>query len=203
MPRKKNYIRRTTKRTTKKYTKRKTCRRTKQVTGSMAVALSIGSALLDKIPWLVDKIQGTGKDILGMCISLAGLVAPPLWKSIKYLSNTGFDAFKNLVVGMWKDSHKKTVDTKPIKKLLNDIMKKLTLIYPDFKNDPIYYDIVEINKLCFYIDSMNQEGMNQIMFENMRDRVTESIKNLCMEFGKIMKAHQGELIKEERQPNEY
>ena len=66
------------------------------------------------------------------------------------------------------------------------MVKKLTLKDPSLQEDPIMYDIIEMNKLCFYIESLNREGMNEVIYEDMRNRVTEQLKQLCAEFGKVM-----------------
>ena len=172
----------------RKIIKRKTCKRSKKNTGfdPASIAVSVGIGAVKKIPDIAKWVGEKGKDALGYCLTLAGILAPPLWEGIKFLSKNGFQAFNKLVVGLWRDGHKRTIDVNNIKKLLNDMVKKLTMKDPALREDPIMYDIIEMNKLCFYIESLNRDGMNEVIYEDMRNQITERLKHLCAEFGKVM-----------------
>ena len=48
------------------------------------------------------------------------------------------------------------------------------------------YDINELNKLCYYIDNMNEDGMSKLEFEDAQWKLTNDIKVLLIEFGQVM-----------------
>ena len=178
----------------KKTSKRKTCKRSRKQTGfaiSAGTLLATGATaagkwLLDKVPEWVNKAKEGAKDTLDMGLKVGAVVAPPLLEGIKYLSTKGFNALSNFFGGLWKSSHKKTIDTSKVKAVLSDMVRKLKLKDPNLENDPIMYDIIELNKTCFYIDSLNEEGLSQVMFEEMKRKLSEQLKFVITEFGKVM-----------------
>ena len=172
----------------KKTIKRKTCKRSKKITRFWGTTLliSAGSALLSSLPWLYDKIKDTGKEALAYSIQIAGFLAPILWDGVKFLSDKGFNSFRKLMVGMWKDNNKKTINVSNIKSLLKDMMSKLNYEDPVLRGEPIFQYITEMNELCFYVETLNRQGMTEAMYEDLRSKITEQLKKLCAEFGKIM-----------------
>ena len=129
-----------------------------------------------------------GKMVLGAAAVVLGFIAPPIWFGAKYLTQTGFNALYNLLTELYKDTKKKTINTKNVKELLRDIKRKILTKNPQLKNSAIMYDINELNKLCYYIDNMNEAGMTKLEYEDCQWKLTNDVKALLIEFGKVMKS---------------
>ena len=178
----------------RKTIKRKTCRKTKKTTGMGEILFAtlgpaIASAtknIANALPGLWDKLGNVAMTALGYASSVANFVAPKLWEAAKYLSDKGLRALTNIITGLWSNTHKKTINTTQIKNLLSDMLRKIERKDPRLKDDPIMNDIYDLTRLCFYIDSLNQNGMTDVEYEDMRNRITESLKYLIPEFGKLM-----------------
>ena len=125
----------------------------------------------------IKPVAETGKEVTKEVSKVAltaiavgiGFIAPILWKGVHYLSTTGFHALYDLMIELWNDAHKKTINTSNVKTLLRDMKKKLLLKNPDLKNSTIMNDIKELTKVCYYIDNLNLEGMPKILHEDMKN----------------------------------
>ena len=131
-------------------------------------------------------IVDTGMITLAYAAVVLGFVAPVIWAGTKYLSKTGFNALNNLLISLWRSAHLKKVNTDDAKELLRDMKRKILTKNPKLKDDPIMYDIKELNKLCYYIDNMSTEGMTKLEYEDAQWKLTNDIKVLLIEFGKVM-----------------
>ena len=87
---------------------------------------------------------------------------------------------------MWKDNNKRTINVSNIKTLLKDMMSKLDYQNPALRGEPIFQYINEMNELCFYVETLNRQGMTEAMYDDLRHKITEQLKKLCAEFGRIM-----------------
>lgn len=147
--------------------RRRTCRKQKKITGSyipgMDTALHIGGIVLG---WLGNVV----------------------WDCIKFLGITGLTALRDLITDLWKDGTKRKIKTDNLKTFINVIKRRLAKKNPNYRNEQIFADISELNRLCYYIENLNEEGMESNQQEEIQKLVATHLKNILKQFKKIMSA---------------
>ena len=147
--------------------RKQTCQVQKQITGSVIPGMDI--------------IIGTASAVLSW---LGNIV----WDCIKFLGVTGLTALRDLFVDLCKDGTKRTIKTDNLKAFVNIIKRKLIKKNPDYKKDPIFNDLSELNKLCFYIEGLNEEGMEKEQQIHIKKLAATHIRKILIQFKKLMTA---------------
>ena len=153
----------------------------KQITGSLIPGLDI---------------------IFGFAESVLGWLGNILWDCIKFLGITGLTALRDLIVDLWKDGTKRKLKTDNLKAFIILIKRKLLRKNPEYKNDPIFVDISELNRLCYYIENLNQDGMDKEELIEIRKLAAKHIKTILKQFKKLMSAPDTKEVKKEDKPKE-
>ena len=147
---------------------------------------AVGGTILSAIPNVIATLGNIGTATLSAAAIAAGFVGPPLWDGIKFLSKTGFKSLYHFLVDFWRDESSDTIPTDNIKAIIVDIKKQLIHKNPELKNDPIMEDLSELNKLCFIIDSMNEEGLTAQQYDELKQKLTDDLKYIFHQFRTIM-----------------
>ena len=136
----------------------------------------------------------TGSYIPGMdtALHIGGIVLGWLgnivWDCIKFLGITGLTALRDLITDLWKDGTKRKIKTENLKTFINVIKRKLAKKNPDYRKEPIFVDISVLNRLCYYFENLNEEGMESNQQEEIQKLVATHLKSILRQFKKIMSA---------------
>ena len=174
-----------------KTTKRKSCMRTNKTTGIAFAGIktlmsAVWGDIMSFIPNVASFLGDIGLGALSAASLAAGFVGPALWDGVKYLTKTGFKSLYHFLVDFWKDETSDTIPTDNIKAIIVDLKKQLIRKDPELKHAPIMDDLAELNKLCFIIDSMNEEGLTSKQYDELKKKLTEDLKYIFREFREIM-----------------
>ena len=191
MPRKK-----TINKTTKRTTKRRTCRRTSRTTGAgvMLTLAAIGkmvantmSAIMKALPGIAETMTNAALTAFSYASTAADFIGPKIWNSFQFLTGDGFKALSNSITSMWKDDHKLKIDTKQVHKVLDSIQQRILRNDPELENDPIFNDINQMRNFLNRVEQLNQQGMDDSTYNEVRRKLTDNLKKIITEFGKLMK----------------
>ena len=142
-----------------------------------------------KIPKKITGSMIPGMDIvIGAASAVLSWMGNIVWDCIKFLGITGLTALRDLVVDLWKDGTKRKIKTDNLKAFVVIVRRKLIRKNPDYKKDPIFTDLSELNKLCFYIENLNEEGMEKQQQLEIRKLAATHIRSILKQFKKIMSA---------------
>ena len=142
-----------------------------------------------KIPTKITGSMIPGMDIvIGAASAVLSWMGNIVWDCIKFLGITGLTALRDLVVDLWKDGTKRKIKTDNLKAFVVIVRRKLIRKNPDYRKDPIFTEISELNKLCFYIENLNEEGMEKQQQLEIRKLAATHIRSILKQFKKLMSA---------------
>ena len=154
--------------------------------GAWGLVLTTLNTIISLLPTIITWAGKAGATTLAAAAVAAGFVGPPLWDGIKYLTKTGFKSLYRFLVGIWRDETYDRIPTDNIKAIIADIKKQLLDKNPEYKNDSIMEDLSELNKLCFIIDSMNENGLTPQQYDELRQKLTDDLKFIFLKFRDLM-----------------